>query len=203
MKYMKAIAFTVFSTLVASLLSLSADASNATSTWIGPSEGTEGSIFVDDSWNPAGRPIKGLIFTSAGIGKTALIDKKAVHYKEEWLEWLEWEAYAIVGDNSGAFFGENTTNCIVWRAVKGEKESAADNGLDLVGGIHVASFGDSCTAGALRIEGGTHNVGGFWTPGVNIGQYGVGYLELNSGTINSSGEIIGLFVHDCGWISAA
>ncbi len=187
MKIVKTTVAVLFSALMAFLVPLRADASNAESTWIGPADSSEGSMFVDSSWSPEGRPINLLIFNSGSIAKTALIDKKAKFYGEEW---LEWGAYARIGDNNvNAFFGEGTTNCVVWRSVKGEKESAAENGLDLIGGIHVASVDDTCIAGALRIEGGTHNVGSEWNYGVNVGEKGDGYLELRTGTIVSYGDI--------------
>ena len=187
MKIVKTTVAVLFSALMASLVPLRADGSNAESTWIGPADSSEGSMFVDSSWSPEGRPINLLKFNSDSIAKTALIDKKAKFYGEEW---LEWGAYARIGDNNvNAFFGEGTTNCVVWRSVKGEKESAAENGLDLIGGIHVASVDDTCIAGALRIEGGTHNVGSEWNYGVNVGEKGDGYLELRTGTIVSYGDI--------------
>lgn len=189
-KTVKTIAAVLFSALMVSVMSLYADDSNAESTWIGPADSSEGSMFVDSSWSPEGRPINLLIFNSGSIAKTVLIDKRARNWGAAEDEWLEWGAYARIGDNNGnAFFGEGTTNCVVWRAVKGEKESAAENGLDLIGGIHVASVDDTCQAGALRIEGGTHNVGGEWNYGVNVGEKGDGYLEIKSGSVVSSGDI--------------
>lgn len=190
MKIVKTTVAVLFSALMASLVPLRADGSNAESTWIGPADSSEGSMFVDSSWSPEGRPINLLIFNSGSIAKTVLIDKRARNWGAAEDEWLEWGAYARIGDNKGnAFFGEGTTNCVVWRAVKGEKESAAENGLDLIGGIHVASVDDTCQAGALRIEGGTHNVGGEWNYGVNVGEKGDGYLEIKSGSVVSSGDI--------------
>ena len=197
MKIVKTTVAVLFSALMASLVPLRADDSNAESTWIGPADSSEGSMFVDSSWSPEGRPINLLIFTSDSIAKSVLIDKRARNWGAAEDEWLEWGAYARIGDgNVEAFFGQGATNCVVWRAVKGEKESAAENGLDLIGGIHVASLDDNCLAGALRIDGGTHSVGQYHRLGINIGEKGVGYLELRTGTIVSYGDILVSRAHD-------